>query len=205
MKVIGITGGIGTGKSTASGYLRKLGYDVIDADEIAHDMAGDEKVLSEIRDFFGDGVIGDDRSLDRKRMAEIVFSDVRKKEILESIITSRVIAKVGEIIGEYRSGNVKPSKDDVLFLDAPTLLETGADRLVDEVWLVTCDMDVRLYRASLRDGTSRDRVEARIAAQIPEDEKIERADVVIYNNGTREELFRTIDQYLRIMQIAKHN
>ena len=200
MKIVGITGGIGTGKSTASRYLRKLGYDVIDADGIARDMAGDEKVLSEIRDFFGDDVIGDDGSLDRKRMAEIVFSDIRKKELLESIITSRVIAKVGEITGGYRSGSVKPSKDDVVFLDAPTLLETGADRLVDEVWLVTCDMEVRLHRAAVRDGTSKEKVEARIAAQMSEDEKIDRADVVIYNNGTREELFKALDRNLKSMQ-----
>ena len=197
MRIIGITGGIGTGKSTVSAYLKQLGYDVIDADGIARDLAGDPAVLAEIRDFFGDSVIADDGSLDRKKMAELVFSDMRKREMLESIITSRVIKKVGEIIDDYRSGRKPAAKDKTVFLDAPTLFETGADRLVDEIWLVTCDMETRLERAGLRDDATRDKIEARIASQMSEDEKSERADVVIHNDGTKEELFRSIESMLK--------
>ena len=196
MRIIGITGGIGSGKSTVSKYLRERGYDVIDADEIARSLADDEHVLSEIRDYFGDDVIGKDGTLDRKRMAQIVFSDVRKKEMLESIITSRVIAEVSRIIGNYRSGAKQAPLGNLVFLDAPTLFETGADRLVEEVWLVTCDMKLRLERAARRDQDSKENLEARIAAQMPDDDKAEMADVVIFNNGSKEELYRTIDNLL---------
>ena len=197
MRIIGITGGIGTGKSTVSAYLKQLGYDVIDADGIARDLAGDPAVLTEIRDFFGDSVIADDGSLDRKKMAELVFSDLQKREMLESIITSRVIKKVSELIDDYRNGIKLAPKDKTVFLDAPTLFETGADRLVDEIWLVTCDMETRLERAGLRDDATRDKIEARIASQMSEDEKSERADVVIHNDGTKEELFRSIESMLK--------
>ena len=196
MRIIGITGGIGSGKSTASRHIRELGYDVIDADGIAKELAEDPSVLSEIRDFFGDSVIGDNGVLDRRRMAKIVFSDIRKRELLESIITSRVIARVGEIIEDYRSGKLKASRDDTVFLDAPTLFETGADRLVDEVWLITCDMETRLERAALRDTATREELEARIASQMPEDEKADKADLVICNNGSREEMYKVIDDNL---------
>ena len=196
MRFIGITGGIGTGKSTVSAYLRELGYDVIDADGIARDIAEDPGVLAEIRDFFGDSVIADDGSLDRNKMAEIVFSDLRKKELLESIITSRVIKTVGKLIDDYKAGRKNAAKVNTVFLDAPTLFETGADRLVDEVWLVTCDLKTRLERAGLRDETSRDKIEARIASQMSEDEKAEKANVMIRNCGTREELYHMIDRLL---------
>lgn len=197
MRIIGITGGIGSGKSTASAYIRGLGYDVIDADELAKEFASDPDVLDEIRDFFGDDVIAADGSLDRKRMAGIVFADIQKRELLENIITSKVIKTATELISDYREGRLKATKGDVVFLDAPTLFETGSDRLVDEVWLVTCDMEKRLERTEQRDGASREDLEARIAAQMSEDEKIERADVVIYNNGTMQELYDSIDSLLK--------
>ena len=197
MRIIGITGGIGTGKSTVSSYLKDLGYDVIDADGIARELAEDPGVLAEIRDFFGDCVLEEDGSLDRKKMAEIVFSDVRKREMLESIITSRVIKRVSKLICDYRTGRRHAGKDEMVFLDAPTLFETGADRLVDEVWLVTCDMETRLKRAGYRDDASREKIEARIASQMSEDEKSDRADVVINNDGTKEELYQVIDSLIK--------
>lgn len=202
MRIIGLTGGIGTGKSTVSSYLKSLGFDVIDADGIARELAGEPSVLAEIRDFFGDEVFDDDGSLDRRKMAEIVFSDVRKRELLESIITSRVIKKVSDIIDDYRAGRIAASKKDIVFLDAPTLFETGADRLVDEVWLVTCDMETRLERAELRDDTSREKIEARIASQMSEDDKAERSDEILLNNGKKEDLYKQIDKLIHRRKIS---
>lgn len=192
MRVIGITGGIGSGKSTVSGYIRSLGYEVVDADGIARDMAGNAEVLSEIRDYFGGGVFCSDGTLDRKRMAELVFSDIRKKELLENIITSRVISEVGRILSEYRNRQKKTDKD-IVFLDAPTLFETGADRLVDEVWVVMCDVDKRLERAGKRDHATADEIESRIASQMPDDERADKADEIITNNGSVEELYKELD------------
>ena len=193
MRVIGITGGIGSGKTTVSGYLRSLGYEVIDADGIARELADSEDVLHEIRDMFGDSVLKEDGSLDRKRMAEIVFSDIRKKEMLEAIITDRVVARCAEIIQGYREDE---NASGLVFLDAPLLFETGADRLVDEIWSVACDVEKRIERAKLRDDSLAEDIEARIAAQLPDDDRAEKADVVISNDGTVDELERSIDSLL---------
>ena len=193
MRVIGITGGIGSGKTTVSGYLRSLGYEVIDADGIARDLAESEDVLHEIRDMFGDSVLKEDGSLDRKRMAEIVFSDIHKKEMLEAIITDRVVARCAEIIQGYREDE---NASGPVFLDAPLLFETGADRLVDEIWSVACDVDKRIERAKLRDDSLAEDIEARIAAQLPDDDRAEKADVVISNDGTVDELKCSIDSLL---------
>lgn len=201
MRIIGITGGIGTGKSTVSRYLRDRGYDVVDADGIAKELASDPSVLAEIRDYFGDGVITSDGILDRKRMASLVFSDLGKKEMLESIITSRVIQKTAGIIENYREGRLSPAKNDTVFLDAPTLFETGADRICDEIWLVTCSLETRMERAAKRDASTREDLEARIAAQMPESEKAARSDEVIYNDGSKEELSDKIDQLLSRLEI----
>ncbi len=196
MRIIGITGGIGTGKSTVSSYLRGKGFDVIDADAVAGELAEEQSVLDEIRDYFGDEVLTAGGTLDRKKMARIVFADAGKKEMLESIITSRVVMIVSREAEEYRSGKKKASKGDVVFLDAPTLFETGADRLCDEVWLVSCGLETRISRAEKRDGARREELIARIASQMSEDEKAERADRIIYNDGSKEELYEKIDDLL---------
>lgn len=195
MRIIGITGGIGSGKTTVSNYLRSLGYEVIDADQIARDMASDSAVLSEIRDMFGDEVISEDGSLDRKHMAEIVFSNAEKKEMLETIVTSRVVEECAKRIDGFREGRMHTDKD-IVFLDAPLLFETCADRMVDEIWVITCDTAKRLERAEYRDDASLKDIESRIAAQMPDDEKAERADVVINNDRTVDELYDRIDSLL---------
>ncbi len=195
MRVIGITGGIGSGKSTVSGYIRSLGFDVIDADGIARDLACNKDVMSEIHDFFGDAVFCSDGSLDRKRMAEIVFSDIMKRELLENIITSRVVSDVTKILAEYRNGQRKTDKD-MVFLDAPTLFETGADRLVDEVWVVLCDVEKRIERAGERDHATVDEIGSRIASQMPDDERAEKADEIIVNNSSVDDLYRELDKLI---------
>ena len=100
-----------------------------------------------------------------------------------------------DIIEDYREGRLHAANEDIVFLDAPTLFETGADRLTDEVWLVTCDIKTRLERASLRDSASVEELKRRIASQMPEDEKSEKADVIIVNDGDKEELFGKIVRY----------
>lgn len=200
MKVIGITGGIGSGKSTVTSYIGNLGYSVIDADLIAHDVARQKDVLEEIRCAFGDSVIADDGQLDREAMAEIVFSNAEKKDQLESIITRRVIDRVTEFIELYRAGTLY-AKDDVVFIDAPTLFETGAEKLTDEVWVVTCDLKTRIARAVGRDGADISGIEARIAAQMPEEEKKDKADVIINNDGTMEALHSEVDKLVEAIRI----
>jgi len=194
MRVIGITGGIGSGKSTVSGILREMGYEVADADDIAREITKDSDVLQEIGETFGPDLVAGG-NLDRKRMADVVFSDIHKKELLEQIITRRVIEKVAQLIDEHRNG-MTDYKNGILFIDAPTLFETGADRLVDEVWLVTCDAAARISRAAKRDDIMASKIEDRIASQMPEDEKAEKSDVIIDNNGSLKDLRDKVESLL---------
>ncbi len=193
MKVIGLTGGIGAGKSTVSAYLRKKGYVIIDADAISHHIT--EKgspVLEKIRESFGSQVVRSDGSLDRKKLADIVFSDKEKLKLLETLTTREVIKDI-----EKRLHQIKESgTGGLIFVDAPLLFETGADRLTDYVFMVDADMETRINRVTERDHAERKQVLARIKSQMPSEEKTARSDEVIDNSKGKEELYRQIEALL---------
>jgi dephospho-CoA kinase len=215
MKVIGITGGIGSGKSVVSDHLKELGDYVIDADEISRKITEPgSPVLDELAEHFGQDIltsgrndsayssmrfengekIGSVKKLDRKKLADIVFHDKKKKVELESIVTEKVIAEVKRRIAHKRNED----KSGIIFLDAPTLFETGADVLTDEVWLITADRDKRIERIVERDHTDRASAEARIDNQMSDEMKARMASKVIENNGSVEELLKKIDELLGI-------
>ena len=194
MRIIGLTGGIGAGKSTVSDYLRNKGYVILDADQIAHEIT--EKgspVLKKIAETFGAEMIMDDGNLDRKKLASVVFSNQEKKEHLEEITTKRVVEIIGERLDELRQhGNY-----DIIFVDAPLLFESGADKLTELVWMVTADDEVRIARVMERDHASREEVVRRIANQMDNHEKIRRAQEVIDNSQGKEELYQQIEELLK--------
>lgn len=184
MLVIGLTGGSGSGKSTAAGFIREKGIKVIDADVIARRIT--EKgspALFELVSAFGEEILLSDGSLDRRAMADRIFADKDARIILESIVTKGVVKRIGELIEEERRAGTP-----ALVVDAPTLFETGADSLCDVVWLVTAPENSRLERLSERDGISAESIRARMAGQLSDEEKAARSDVVIENNGTVREL-----------------
>ena len=190
MIVIGITGGIGTGKSTVTEYLGKNGFFVIDSDRISHEItAKGSPLLTVIAEAFSPDVITADGELDRKRMSEIVFSDPEKRLLLQSIVTEKIISDSEDMIKALREEN----PDRLVFFDAPILFETRAHEIVDFSWVVTADEDVRIARVMARDGVTEDKVRARIASQMPEAEKIARADEVIDNSSDLESLYKKID------------
>lgn len=190
---IGITGGIGTGKSTVSRYIKEKGYPVLDADAMSRQVvAKGSPALAEIADEFGDSVLTEEGELDRGRLAEIAFAHPEMKQKMERIITKRIIDLVAEEIRSFRVDG--PQK--ALFLDAPTLYETGADSLVDAVWLVTADHETRIRRCMERDGSTREQVESRMRSQMPEEEKILRADEVLDNSREKTALYQRIDGLL---------
>ena len=193
MKVIGLTGGIGSGKSTVSEFLRQKGYCIIDADQIAHTIT--EKgspVLRQLADVFGSEILFDDGSLNRKKLAAIAFSDRQRKQQLEDITTSRVL----EIIEEKLAIHLKNDRERIVFLDAPLLFETGADALTDVVWLVDAEQELRICRTMERDGVSREDVLRRIANQLPDAEKRIRAGEIIDNGKGKEDLYRRVEGLL---------
>lgn len=196
MKIIGITGGIGSGKSTASDYLRRKGFSIIDADELARSVT--EKgspALAEIRKVFGSTVFTKSGDLDRKKMAGIVFADMEKKRWLETIVTDRVYAMLKE-----KTDRSRDEGEGILFLDAPLLFETKVDQMVDLVWLVTADENIRVQRVSARDGMAPEEVRSRIRSQMPEEEKAARSQVILNNSGERDSLYEQIDRALRIAE-----
>lgn len=194
MIIIGITGGIGSGKSTVSGYLSGLGYTVIDADKISREITeNDNNALLEIRRAFGVDVFNSDDTLNRKALANIAFSEVSKKRILEEIVISRAQAIIKEKISALKASH---SEKKAAFLDAPLLLETGMNRLTDKVWLCDALDEIRIQRVMSRDGLKREEIIARMKNQMSREEKIKFADDVIENNLGREELLSNIERLL---------
>lgn len=193
MKIIGLTGGIGAGKSTVSAYLQEKGYVIIDADAISHRLT--EKgspVLGKIEETFGPQVFRSDGSLDRKKLASIVFADKDKLSQLETMTTREVIRNIEEQLNRIR----KSGTGGLIFVDAPLLFEAGVDRMTDAVFMVHADTETRISRVMERDHADRQQVLDRIANQMPAEEKIARSNEVIDNSKGKEELYRRIDALL---------
>ena len=191
MKVIGITGGIGSGKSTVSDIIKKNNFPVIDCDEISRELTQkDNTVLDEIRRCFGASVFDDNGNLLRQELANIVFSDSSKKKILDIVVT-RIFEIVQDDLSKHRSLGTK-----LVFIDAPLLIETGLNRLCDVCVLVTADIETRINRVEKRDGISRDRVLERISNQMPESEKKAVADELIDNSGSIEYLNNSVERLI---------
>ena len=192
MKIIGLTGGIGTGKSTVSAYLAQKGCKIIDADLISHQMTeAGSPCLTEIRDAFGEDVFLRDGNLDRKKVGRLVFADATKKKTLEQIITRRVIEKTLQILQDCRA-----QQEDLVVLDAPLLFECGMQRYTDETWLVVCRTETRLRRIAARDGLAEEDIQKRIANQMSTEQKEKLADYIIDNSRDLAWLYAQIDTLL---------
>ncbi|HEY8731372.1 MAG TPA: dephospho-CoA kinase [Candidatus Limnocylindria bacterium] len=179
--VIGLTGPIGAGKSTVAGMLRELGARVLDADAIARDeQSRGTTGYSAIVQQFGTEVLGQDREIDRRKLADIVFADPRRLEQLEKILHPRVIARILE------ARKMVPD-DQVLVVEAIKLVETSLRSVCDRIWVVLAARDQLLARLASR-GMSEAGVTARLAAQASEPELRGAAHVVIENDGDRDAL-----------------
>ena len=170
-RIIGITGGIGSGKSTVGNYLRELGAYVLDSDRIAHELTSKgSPILQKIREALGD-VLTSDGELDRKKVASIVFADDEKLKQLEEILHP-------EIQKEYMK-RARESGEKIVYLLMPLLFEEELEDRVDEIWLCFAPEEVRIERVMKRDNSDREDVRARVAHQIPDELKLERSDLVI--------------------------
>lgn len=193
MKVIGLTGGIGSGKSTVSSYLRELGYLILDADQIAHDITKKgSPVLQQIAAAFGTDMLDAEGNLQRKKLAAVAFATPEKKALLESLTTTEVVRLISEEVAQLRNN----PEYDIIFIDAPLLFEAGVDQLTDFVWMVSAEDEIRISRVMERDQVSRDDVLQRIANQMDNDEKIRRSHEVIDNSKGRKELYQQVNVLL---------
>jgi len=179
--VVGLTGPIGAGKTTAGTMLRELGARVLDADAIARDeQSRGTTGYSAIVQQFGTEVLGEDKEVDRRKLADIVFADPRRLEQLEKILHPRVIARI------LQARKMLPD-DQVLVVEAIKLIETSLRNVCDRIWVVVAPHDRLLSRLAAR-GMSETGVAARLAAQASEADFRQAADVVIENDGDRDAL-----------------
>lgn len=185
--IIGLTGGIASGKSTVSNYLSELGAIIIDADKIAHEIMEKGKTAYwQVIEAFGREILAENGEIDRSRLGKIVFNELEKKKILEEITHPQVIREMREKIEEYRAEN------KVIVLDVPLLFEAGLDSMVDETWVVYVDRETQLQRLIARDGLSYEEANKRIQAQMSLEKKRVLADFVINNKGNIEDLKRQV-------------
>lgn len=205
MQIIGLTGGIGAGKSTVTERLIKLGYKVIDADKIARDIVlPGEKTLLALEEAFGKEIILDNGSLDRKKLADIAFKNLDKKKLLERVMHGKISEIIREKISAYKneefmhtgSDGSAPLRHSLVFLDAPLLLETGFDQLVSEIWVVDADEEIRVDRIKKRDGLTDEEISLRMSSQMKRQDKRDRADEILDNSSTIENLYKEIDKLL---------
>lgn len=189
MITIGITGIIGSGKSTASAALKARGIPVIDLDALAKRALTLAEVREDIEREFGDGLIVDGQ-IAVERLRDIVFASKEKLRKLEGITHPRVLSELWRQIDELGRAGEK-----AVVVDGPLLFETGLYSELDRTVVVTADMDVIRERLTVR-GMAPDDIEKRILNQIPLKEKEEAADYVLSNNGTREDLERNIGALL---------
>lgn len=196
MLVVGLTGGIGSGKTTVGQMLARRGAVHVDADAISRAVVepGTEG-FTEVVEAFGDDVVGADGALDRPKLASVVFADEEKRKRLESIIWPRVGAGIGEVLTRHRDS------DAVVVLDVPLMAESrgGSRRQAELIVVVTAPDEVRLDRLEAR-GVSREDAKARMAAQVSQDERVKIADVVIANDGTEDELEARVDDLWKTLQ-----
>lgn len=184
MKVIGLTGGIASGKSVVARILEKLGAAVIDADQLSREaVAPGTAAYRAIVEEFGEGVLNPDRTIDRKALAKIVFADPEARVRLERI-THPAIGS----LAEKRLEDLRRKGAPVVFYMAPLLVEAGVTSRVDEIWVVYADRETQLKRLVERDGIGREEAIQRLAAQMPMEEKVKYGKVVIDNGGTPAEL-----------------
>jgi dephospho-CoA kinase len=202
MLVVGLTGGIASGKSTVSRFLREAGIPVICADELAREaVKPGSPGLDEIRRVFGNEVVDRDGGLDRKAVGKIVFDDESKRKALESIIHPRVSEGKDRILAALEDqGNL------LAVVDVPLLYETGWQRYCDLVIVVFVPSDTQQERLMSRDGISREEAAARIGAQMPIQKKKEMADRIVDNTGdlahTRAQVERLVKE-LRSLALTK--
>ncbi|GAB6181168.1 dephospho-CoA kinase [Desulfotomaculum defluvii] len=181
--IIGLTGNIASGKSTVGVYLQSLGAKVIDADRIAREIVlPNTPALKEIVFSFGSGVLNEDGTLNRDKLASIIFNDTQARKKLESITHPRIEEEINRQIKIFS----KADPSSVLVLEVPLLIEVGWHKKVDQVWLVTVDERVQIERLMQRDNLSLGQAKSRIASQMPQQEKIKFADVIIDNSSSPE-------------------
>ena len=180
-KIIGITGGIASGKSTVTDFLRQQGYQVIDADQVVHELQEPGgRLYQALLSTFGSAILQEDGRLDRPKLGAMIFGNpelLAQSSQLQNEIIREELARRRDLLAET---------EDIFFMDLPLLFELQYEDWFDQIWLVDVTKETQLSRLMARNALSLEEAEKRIAAQLSLQEKRRRADVLIDNNGPRE-------------------
>jgi len=183
-KVIGLTGGIGSGKSTVSGFLTELGAVVIDADKVGHEaFLPDTPAWHDVMVAFGRDIVAPSGEIDRKKLGEIVFNDPESLSRLNRIMHPRMYDMMQARIEEYRRDGIA-----VVVVEAAILIEANWQSLVDEIWVTVTPEDTVIRRLKDQRGLDEEQTKARIHSQLANEDRVKHADVVINNTGNLDEI-----------------
>jgi dephospho-CoA kinase len=184
MFLLGITGGVSSGKSLVANILKDIGVYVISADDIVHRLLNDPYILSRIREIFGNEVF-EGEVLNRRKLAEIIFSDEKEREKLNHLIHPPVLSIMKE--------EIEKNKDiPIIACEVPLLFEVGIEDWFDEIWVVYAPIEKQIERTIKKFNISYESALKRVNSQIPIDEKVKRADYVIDNSGSIEDTKRQV-------------
>jgi len=197
MLIIGLTGGIGSGKSVASDKFKSLGITIVDADVASRTVVEPGKpALKEIEDHFGSGIITAEGKLDRNNLREIIATDPEERKWLESVLHPK--------IGEQITKEISESTSVYTLFVAPLLLETNSQEMCSRVVVVDVPKDVQIRRTAKRDKVSPNQVEQMVAAQMEREKRLEKADDVLLNSGTIEDLEKQVEalhkKYIKMVE-----
>jgi len=186
-----LTGGIGSGKSTAAKYLATLGAHIIDADKLGHEayMPG-TRAYKEIVKTFGEDILADNHQIDRRILGGKVFGQAEELTKLTDIVWPEIRAMAESAFKKVNSAHA----DAIIIFEAAVLIEAGWDDLGDEVWVVTVERQTALQRCMTRDGLTQEAIENRLNAQLSNEDRISKADQVISNDDSQERLKASLEQ-----------
>lgn len=191
MKVICLTGGLASGKSTAATFLAEKGANIVDADRLGHRVYDPgTQAFRKVIETFGEKVVAEDSHIDRKLLGSIVFGQPGQLKKLTDIVWPEIRRLVELEIAGLEA--IYP--DGIVVLEAAVLFEAGWEDIGDEIWVVVVDRETAIERSIDRDGSDREAVESRLDAQIENDERISKSDVVIENNGDLQQLTDQLQQ-----------
>ena len=194
-RIIGITGGIASGKSTVTEFLRQQGYQVIDADQVVHELQEPGgRLYQALLSDFGPAILQEDGRLNRPKLGAMIFGNpqlLAQSSQLQNEIIREELARRRDLLAET---------EDFFFMDLPLLFELEYDNWFDQIWLVDVTEETQLSRLMTRNALSQEEAEKRIAAQLPLQEKRKRADVLIDNNGSLEETRQQIRDALQKLE-----
>ncbi len=197
---VGMTGNIASGKSNAALFFAEMGVHIIDADKVAHELfAPGGKTYLKVLDAFGSQILGPDKSIDRRILGKIVFSDKEKRLLLNNLTHPDVGAEILRRIFALEQNSLH----GIVIVDAALMVETGSYEMYDRLIVVTCDPALQISRLIHRDGLSETEAKARIASQMPIEEKLKLADYVIDTSGTLKQTHAQVEEIHRELVIQE--